>query len=250
VTAAARPPGSRGGVPPNARAVDRRKLLAGISIFASLGEADLDRLLTVTTTRRLGPREPLFGKGDPGSALYGVLSGRLKVTSAGTDGKEVVFGLCDPGEVIGEIALLDGSPRSAAVVALEPSELLVLHRRDFLPFLARHPAVAIQLAEVLAARLRRISELTEDTLFLGLPSRLAKKLLALAASYGRATPDGVRIELRLPQHELGELVGTSRESINKQLRAWQRDGLVAAARGTVTLRDPAALQDIARLTVL
>lgn len=228
----------------------RRELLAGISLFSSLGADDLDRLLDVTTTRRLDARQELCHKGDDGDALYGVLSGRLKVTAAGADGKEIVFGLMDAGDVIGEIALLDGSPRSATVVSMEPSELLTLHRRDFLPFLHERPRVAVDLAALLARRLRRLSELTEDTLFLALSSRLAKKLLALAARYGTRTADGVRIDLRLPQHELGELVGTTRESVNKQLRAWQQEGLLAMDRGLITLRDPDGLEAVARLLVL
>lgn len=116
--------------------------------------------------------------------------GRLKASAAGADGKEVVFGLMDPGEVIGEIALLDSEPRSATVVAMEDSQLLCLDRRDFLPFLEKHPSVAIELAAVLALRLRRLSEVMEDTLFLALPSRLAKKILDLANAYGREVEDG------------------------------------------------------------
>lgn len=230
--------------------IDRRDLLAGLWIFAGLQDSELDALVAVSTTRRLAPREVLFHKGDEASALYGVVRGRLKVTSAAPDGKELVFGLMDPGEVIGEIALLDSNPRSATVSAMEECELLTLHRRDFLPFLERHPGVAVRLAGVLARRLRRLSELTEDTLFLTLPSRLAKKLLALAAHYGSPTEHGVRIDVRLPQHELGELVGTSRESVNKQLRSWQHDGLVEVERGYITIRNLEGLEQVARFLVL
>jgi CRP-like cAMP-binding protein len=178
-----------------------------------------------------------------------VLSGRLKASAAGADGKEIVFNVCDPGEVIGEIALLDSNPRSATIVALEPSELLVLDRRDFLPFLERHPRVAIELAELLASRLRRLSELAEDSVLLALRARLAKKLVSFAQRYGRTTPDGVEIDLPFSQQELGEMVGTSRESINKQLRAWAEQGLLLSSRGRITLRDAAALEALARLAI-
>jgi CRP-like cAMP-binding protein len=231
------------------RTLDRRRLLANVSIFSSLDERALDALVRATSTRRLDSGEVLFRKGDQGRQLYGVLSGRLKVSAAGGDGKEIVFNVCDPGEVIGEIALLDSNPRSATIVALEPSELLVLDRRDFLPFLERHPRVAIELAELLAARLRRLSEAAEDSVLLALRTRLAKKLVGLAQRYGQTTPEGVEIDLPLSQQEIGDMVGTTRESINKQLRAWTLEGLLSTARGRITLRDRAALEALARLAI-
>ena len=233
----------------SAATVDRRRLLANVSIFSSLDERSLDALVRATSTRRLDTGEVLFRKGEPGRQLYGVLTGRLKASAAGADGKEIVFSVCDPGEVIGEIALLDSNPRSATIVALEPSLLLVLDRRDFLPFLERHPRVAIELAELLAARLRRLSELAEDSVLLALRARLAKKLVSFSRRYGRPTPEGVQIDLPFSQQELGDMVGTSRESINKQLRAWQEEGLLVSSRGRITLRDAAALEALARLAI-
>jgi CRP/FNR family cyclic AMP-dependent transcriptional regulator len=235
---------------PKLGAIDRRGLLAGISIFASLSDADLDRLVEITTVKPLRAKQTLFHKGETAVSLYGVMKGRLKASAAGADGKEVVFALMDPGEVVGEIALLDSEPRSATVVAMEKSELLCLDRRDFLPFVEKHPAVAIELASVLASRLRKLSEVMEDTLFLTLPSRLAKKILMLAQSYGKPTDDGVMIELKLPQQELGELVGTSRESINKQLRAWVEEGLVRVDRGYITVLNRDGLEHLARFLML
>lgn len=231
-------------------AIGRRELLKSISVFRELSERDFEELVSITTTRRLKAKEALFHKGDPGVQLYGALRGRLKVTAAGADGKEVVFGLMGPGEVIGEIALFDSRPRTGTVVAMEEAELLALHRRDLIPFLERRPRVAIHFAEVLAGRLRRLSELMEDTLFRTLPSRLAKRLLSLAESYGERTPGGVVIRLKLPQHELGEMVGTSRESINKQLRAWVEEGLVRLEKGHIVLRDEDALQSLARFLTM
>jgi len=230
-------------------AVDKRKLLASISIFQTLPERDLEPLLEITTTRRLAKREYLCRKGDPGNQLYAIMEGRLRAIAESQEGKDVVFSIMDPGEVIGEIAMLDGEPRSATVQAVEDSTLLTLHRRDLLPFLGSRPAVAIELAEVLARRLRHLSELMEDTQFLTLPSRLAKKLVALSATYGHETPKGLRIELRLPQAELGELVGTSRESINKQLRAWSENGLLQFDRGYITICDRDGLEEMARMLV-
>jgi CRP-like cAMP-binding protein len=208
---------------PASQRIERRRLLSNVSLFSSLEDRDLDELLKLTSTRRLREGEILFRKGEPGRQLFGVLEGRLKIYSSGADGKEVVFGLSDPGDVTGEIALLDSEPRSAT-----------------------HPRVAIRLAEILAERLRRLSELTEDSVLLALRARLAKKLVALARSYGQPTADGTRIDLKLSQQALGDMVGTSRESINKQLRAWTQQGLVHSQRGFITLRRPRELESLAR----
>jgi CRP-like cAMP-binding protein len=227
--------------------VDRREVLKNIPLFQGMSDRELDMLLALTTTKKLKKRAYLFRKGDPGNALFAVLEGRLKATGEGRDGKEMVFSVMDPGEVIGEIALLDQEPRSATVQAVEDVTLLTLHRRDLLPFLERNLKAAIKLAAVLAKRIRNLTELAEDTVFLGLPSRLAKKLLSLADRYGKQTPDGLKIDLKLPQHELGELVGTSRESINKTLRQWGEENLVSFASGYLTIRDKDRLEDLADL---
>ncbi len=224
--------------------MDRKQLLASVSIFDSLEDRELDLLLQVTATRRIDAKEVLFRKGDPGKQLYGVLSGRLKVLATGKDGKELVFGVMGPGEVIGEVSLMDEDARSATVVALEKCELLTLHRRELIPFLQRHPKVAIHLAGVLARRLRRLSEHTEDAVFLPLPSRMAKTLLALADSYPSAE-EGGPIDIRLAQQDLADMVGTTRESVNKQLRAWEDEGTVALKRARVIVLDRDGLESIA-----
>jgi CRP-like cAMP-binding protein len=227
--------------------IDRRKLLASVPIFNGLAEREIDVLLAATTTKRLAARAPLFHKGDPANALYAVMRGRLKASVSGGDGKEIVFNLMGPGEVIGEVSLLDGSPRSLDVEAVEPSELLSLQRRDLVAILERHPKVAIRLAMVLAQRLRRLSQLTEDTRFLNLPARLGKKLLELAAAHGTKSAAGVRIGVKLPQHQLGEMVGTSRESVNKQLRIWVQAGWIRVEAGYITLVDTEEIETLAGL---
>jgi len=217
--------------------MDRRELLRRVPLFASLDERELDRLIQATTTRRLAAKDVLFRKGDPGNQLFAVLSGQLKATGVGVDGQDVVFSFMGPGEVLGEIALLDDAPRSATVVAVEATVLVTLHRRDFVPFLEQHPRAAIALAETLAARVRRLSERAEDRQTMALPARIAKRLVALAADHGKRPIVGGPVEVRLPQQDLADLVGTTRESVNKQLRAWEEAGLVRLGRGRVVLLD-------------
>jgi CRP-like cAMP-binding protein len=226
------------------RVIEGRALLERIPVFAGLSRRDLDLLHGITGTRRLRSREVLFRKGDEGATLYGVMRGRLRVFS-GADAKEVTFNYLDAGEIFGEIALLDARPRSATIAAVEPVELLTLQRRDLIPFMEQHPKVAIQLATVLAQRLRALSDAVEDAMLLTIPGRLAKKLLALSQAYGKPAPDGTRIDLKLPQHQLGELVGATRESVNKHMRAWSAGGVIKVERGFITVLDEEALESSA-----
>jgi CRP/FNR family transcriptional regulator, cyclic AMP receptor protein len=221
--------------------IDKRQALSGHFLFRQLRDAELTALLAHARTEHRKANEVIFHKDSPGFGLMAVLSGRVKITSAGADGKEVVLNIIDPGEVFGEVALLDGKPRTADAVAISPTELLVIDRRDFVPFLESNPRVAIRLLEVLCERLRRTSEQLQDVLFLDLRARLAKTLLRLAKTHGQATAGGHRIDLRLSQSEIGNMTGLTRESINKQLRDWQKRKLIDWDRGTITIRDIPAL---------
>jgi CRP-like cAMP-binding protein len=223
----------------------KRELLAKLPLFAGLAPRELDALAAVTRTRSLAAREELFHKGDAGDQVYGVAEGALKVVTTSEQGDDVVLNLLGPGEVIGEVAVFCGAERTATVVAITPCELLVVDRRDLLALLRSHPDAALALLAVLARRVRNLSELVEDTLFLNLPVRLAKKLVAYAATHGRRTPEGVRIELKLSQEEWGDFVGATRESINKQMRQWTDQGLIRVDQGYVVLLRPAALEALA-----
>jgi CRP-like cAMP-binding protein len=224
---------------------DRERLIGGISLFAGLSAAEREGLVRVMRPRALASREELFHKGDAGSEVYLVTRGALKALTTSDDGDDVVFSILGPGELIGEIAFLTSSARTATVTAIEASEVLALDRRDFRAFLRSHPDAALTLLEVLAGRLKRVSELVEDTLFLNLPVRFAKKLVHYTAIYGEPTADGVRIRLRLSQEEWGDLVGATRESINKQMRAWTEDGVISLERGYVLVHRPAQLEQLA-----
>jgi len=223
----------------------RRELLANASLFSRLSPGQLDEITGSARIERLALRKELFHKGDEAGQVYVVASGKLKALTTSSEGDDVVFDIMGPGEVIGEIALLGGTPRTATVTALEPCELLVIDRREFLAFLKRNPDAATELLRVLAVRIKRLSELVEDTLFLNLPLRLAKKLTALARVYGQPAPDGVRVDLKLSQEEWGDLVGTTRESINKQMRQWTHEGLVRVEGGYVVVLRPEVLEKLA-----
>jgi len=175
---------------------------------------------------------------EPGNELYVLVTGHLKVVSTDPEGRDAGLGVMGPGEVFGEVALLDGGPRSATIIALDPCELLVIRREHFLRFLKESPDTAVQLLSVLAGRLRKLTERTEDIAFLRVGERLAKTIAALASSYGEKQADGsLRLALKMSQQEMGDLVGATRESANKQIRAWEQDGLVSQDHGHLIIHD-------------
>jgi CRP/FNR family transcriptional regulator, cyclic AMP receptor protein len=185
----------------------------------------------------------VFAKGDAGTQLIAVLSGRIKIAVSSPEGREAVLNVVHEGEVFGEIALFDGRPRTAAAIAVTDCELMSIDRRHFLPLVREQPDIAIKLIEILCARLRRSSEQYEDIMFLNLRARVAKLLLRLAEEAGGPPPRKVLVT----QQEMSQLAGMSRESINKQLRAWAQAKWVRLERGGVVVLRPEALETIVQL---
>lgn len=223
------------------RYVDRREIFAQHAFFRGLAPQAIDELVARSRIERCRRGKTIFRRGSPGTAMMAVLRGGVKICTVSRSGKEAVLNVIGPGQVFGEIAVLDGGPRTADAVALAESDILVLDRRDFLPVVRAHPDLAQRLLQVLCARLRRTSEQLEDAFFLDMPARLAKVLLAAHA----AGPGGMA-QTQLTQRELGEMIGTARESVNKLLHAWQREGIVRILRGAIEIRRTEELQRLAQ----
>jgi CRP-like cAMP-binding protein len=225
-------------------------LLASIPLFAGLDAEHLSKIAALAEVRSYPGRAVVVNQGEPARALFAIGRGRLKVASSGPDGRDTVLGIMAEGEVFGEVALLDGGARSATCTAIEPCELLVIDRAQFLDLLEKSPAIAVKLLHVLAGRLRRLSQRSEDAAFLDVPSRLARSLLDLATRFGearRAPASGIYIALKLSQQELGDLVGATRESVNKHLSDWTRKGLLEVQGGRMVIADVESVRKIARL---
>lgn len=224
---------------------DRRQLLAGIYVFAGLGERELDALAACTVRKRLERGEELCHKGDKGTEAYAILDGRLKASTTSEEGRELTFSIMGQGEVTGEVAMLSGGRRTATVTALTDAEVLVIRRRDLLEVMRRQPEIAIACLAALADRLAHVSESMEDALFRNLPNRLARILLSLADEFGVEDGEETRIDLQLSQTELGNLVGATREAVNKQMRAFEQEGWVASQSGSVRILRRDGLQALA-----
>src|SRR5437867_6123292 len=202
-----------GGNRPTERTRDKLSLLRNHSLFRDLPPPVIEHLGSYMKTRRVARGTAIFAKGDPGTGLMGVLAGSVKVSVASAEGKDIVLNIFREGEIFGEIALLDGRPRTADATAMSACELVVIERRDFVPFLSGHPDVMLKFIEILCSRLRHTSEQVQDVTFLNLPTRLAKTLLQLTAG-----EEGARRKAAITQREISQMIGMSRESTNKQLR--------------------------------
>jgi CRP-like cAMP-binding protein len=213
-------------------------VLANVLLFADLDEADVRDVADHLRSRRYRRGETVFVAGDPGTSLCIVKSGRVKLALTSAEGREVILDVLGPGEVFGEMALLDGEPRSADAVAIEQTELLHLQRDEFVRFLRDRPEVGINLLGVLSRRIRRDTQLVQDAAFLDVPARLARTILRLA----ERGEDGRLRTPPLTQSDLAAVAGTTRETLNKWLGLFAEQGLIEWKDSRVVVLDADRLQ--------
>ncbi len=220
--------------------------LRGIPFFAGLDAAALDRVAAGTRLRRFRRGETIFHAGDPGDALYVIVSGGVKITLPSETGEEAILATLRPGEVFGELSLLDGAPRSATAAALEPTETVILQRDTFRQLLATEPTIRDHLLVALATELRRLTTHVEDLHFLDVTGRLAKVLLRLVEEGGVRGSDG-HVRLRpLSQSDLAAMVGCTRQSVNRVIGQFTDDRLIRLERDGIVIADLAGLTRAAR----
>src|SRR4051794_22549235 len=216
-----------------------RKLFEQHGFFGQLSQSDLDTVLSLARLEHHRAGELIFAKGSPGRSMMAVLRGSIKISLPSVAGREIVLAINKAGDVFGEMALLDGSERTADASAMTDCDLLVIDQRDFLPFLERRADLCIALLKLLCRRLRQTNEHVEGALFERLDVRLARVLVRLADSTG--APERGPSCIRISQNELASLLGAARESINKQLHAWQRAVVVELRKREIAILDRTAL---------
>jgi CRP-like cAMP-binding protein len=236
-----------GGTAAGLPTADAARLLGECMLFRGLAPEEQKALFARVHLRTCAAGQTIFSMGSPGDNMMAVLSGSVRISVPSPEGREVLLAILQAGEVFGEIALLDNKERTADATALTACHLAILERRDVLAALDRNPQIWPKIVEVLCARLRNTDQHIAELALLQLPTRLAKVLLRFAIVDGQA--DGGRGPLRveLSQRELGNICGTSRESINKCLGAWQRRGIVRIEEGTIHLANRSALEELAEL---
>jgi CRP/FNR family transcriptional regulator, cyclic AMP receptor protein len=213
-------------------------------LFRGLGKTTIERIAALATRRLYAQDAVVFMRGDPGDSLCGVVSGRVRISASRPGGKEVFLNILGPGEAFGEIALLDGQPRTATATTLARTELILIRRDRFAELLVSEPQLAMHLIQLLCERVRWTAQLMEDSALLGVPARIAKRLLSLARLNGEEATNDTK--LTLSQEELAQFLGLSRQIVNQHLQAWKQAGWIVAGRGSVTLADVRSLEKVAR----
>ncbi len=217
-----------------------------LSLFSSLKPSDQARLKSLFKPRSFQQNEIIFLKGDQGFGLYLIHSGKVKICVVDRHGVELIFTFLGKGEVLGDMAILDGKPRSATAIAVEDTQTLYLDRREFLEFLKESPQACIDIINMLSQRLRRLSTQLEEISFLDVSGRLARKLAEMAASNNTEplthTPS---LTCNITQEELAKVVGASRVMVNKILNSFVDLGFITLDRKKLTIVNPNGLDRIA-----
>jgi CRP-like cAMP-binding protein len=216
-------------------------------LFSGLGAASRLAIAESLRTRRFRKGEVLFHEGDPGDSLFIIASGAVKVVVPSDEGDEAILATVRRGEFLGELALLDGAPRSASAIALEATETLTLPRDRFSALVAAEPAIRDALLSSLAGELRRLTAHVAELHFLDLTGRLAARLARLAQEHGTRDATGsIRLDAPLTQSDLAAMIGATRQSVNKLLGAFVDEGLLRMDRETIVIPDLEAMIDASR----
>jgi CRP/FNR family transcriptional regulator/CRP/FNR family cyclic AMP-dependent transcriptional regulator len=219
------------------------EFLQQTALFADINEAELQAIAQYIIPRTFKQGEIIFHEGDPGRFLYLVKSGQVRIFINGLDGSEtsvILFG--KPGDIFGELAIIDGLTRSASAVALGETVLYTMNRESFRRQMRQYPQLALNFMKVLSQRVRYNTRQMDSFATLDVPQRLARKLLELAQDYGRASNTGVQIDMTLTQTNLASLIGATRESTNKCLREFRKQGWINLENGQISILDPDALR--------
>lgn len=203
-------------------------------LFGDLQPAVIETLASLCRKVSLHTNATLFRKGDPGDSLYGIRRGKVAIETSTADDTRMTLAFLGAGDLFGEIALLDGGGRTADAVATEPTELFALRRADIMALIIREPEIGIKIIEVLCQRLRSMSNQIEQSLTHKLDARIAARLLQLAEDFGDVVV--------ITQDQLARSVGSTRESVNRQLRSWEQAGVLKIHRGSIALINAGALK--------
>jgi CRP-like cAMP-binding protein len=206
-------------------------------LFTALDEAAAVSLRASMDSVKIAKGSILFKEGDEGEHLYVIIDGKLKLGTSSGDGRENLLSILGPGEMFGELSLFDPGPRTSTATAVTDAKLLSLGHEKVIPWLKQHPEVSLQLLTRLSQRLRRTNEAVGDLVFSDVPGRVAKALIDLGDRFGKTTPEGLLVNHDLTQEELAQLVGASRETVNKALADFAGRGWLKLDGRSVLITD-------------
>jgi len=223
--------------------MEKFNLLAQVPLFSSLKPEQLKEVASRLIIRNYKRGATILYQDEPGSMLYIIVNGHVKITTVSPEGEELILAVLTDDDFFGELSLLDGQSHSASAIAMENTQVVTLNRDEFLEVISKNPEIVSNILVALSSRLRHTNTLFEDAVFLNLPARLSKRLLELGEKYGVKTSNGLKIELRLTQQDLANFLGASRVAINKLLHSLQDSGLISNDGKHITILRPSDLRN-------
>lgn len=217
-------------------------LLKQVPFLAALDLPDLEQLAGAVSRRTFNRGDAIMHKEDEGKSLFIVESGSVRVYIPSLQGADLTLAVLSAGDFVGDLSLLDGQPRSASADAMEDTSVLVLERADFIDLIRSRAAAAMAVMTVVAKRLRDTDEMAADLAFLDVAGRLAKKLLEMASSHGIDRDDGTLLDVSITQEQLANMIGVTRESVNRNLARFRDEGLISSQGRRIIVHDPEALR--------
>jgi CRP/FNR family cyclic AMP-dependent transcriptional regulator len=223
-------------------ALTAQTILERTLLFRGLPLATIQQISAISFRRPYVNGAVVFSQADPGNALYGVITGKIRISASSPNGREIFLNIMEPGDTFGEIALLDGRQRTATACATASSELIIITRDHFLELLKHEPTLVTHVVQLLCERIRWTSGLAEESALLSVPERLARRLLSLGQLHGHETSTGV--ELSISQEELARFLGLTRQAVNQYLQIWKTQGWLKLGRGKIVIVDEHALRGV------
>lgn len=224
----------------------KKEFLKKTSVFSSLSDSELDEVAPLMTRRSLRSDTVIFHENDPAAAFYMVRYGRVKIYTMSREGREQILAILGSGQIFGDVPVFDGGPYPASAAAMADSEIYLIKSQDFQELLRRYPEIAIKVIRVLGQRLRQSMELVRDLSFKQVPHRLAGLLLKLARDHGMDTGEGIQVDLAMSRQSIADTIGTSRETVTRELKKMEQAGIISINRRVVRITNLERLTDWAR----
>lgn len=215
--------------------------LKHFNLFSTLSHIELQEMSRNTRMEEIKKRRPIYFPGDPSNTVYLLKKGRVKISNTAANGREVTFEILEPGEIFGELEVLQGAPRETIAEALDDTLICAITREDFDRYLRTHPDMTLKLTKLIGLRLRRIHNRVEDLVFRDVPARLAHLLLELRKTEGVHEGAGIRIRAKLTHQEMANLIGSSRETVSAILGQFREKGFIRMEARSITILNPSGL---------
>ncbi len=218
--------------------------LKQVKLFSDLSDVEMDQMNQMTRMEAFKKKQPIYLPGDPGDYVYLLKSGRVKISKIGDDGKELTLAVLEPGEIFGEVEVLEETTRDSVAEVIDDADICLIKREDFEHFLKNQPQCSFKLTKLIGFRLKQIENRIEDIVFRDAPARLAHLLINLADSFGRDIPEGRALKTKITHQELANLIGTTRETVSLTLGQFRQAGLISMEKRQIIILDQKGLTEL------